>query len=70
MGRQAATVEGIEECCQGLGDPPGITWIHTSRSALRGEAHRAAVPVSFRKCLDELPVVWQFSLPALMSGVL
>jgi O-antigen/teichoic acid export membrane protein len=38
--------------------------------ALRREASVAGVPVSYRECLRERPLLWQFSLPAFLSGSL
>ena len=38
--------------------------------AVRAEARRAHVTIQYRQCTQELPVLWQFSLPALMSGAL
>jgi O-antigen/teichoic acid export membrane protein len=37
---------------------------------LRGEAGRAGVPVVYTGSLREWPVLWRFSLPALVSGAL
>lgn len=41
-----------------------------NRSALRAAARDAGVPMSFDRCLEDLSVVWHFSLPALLTGVL
>lgn len=38
--------------------------------ALRKEARRYSVPFTFRNCSRELSVLWMFSLPAALSGVL
>jgi O-antigen/teichoic acid export membrane protein len=38
--------------------------------ALRKEAHRYNVPFSFRECGQEFPVLWRFSLPAVLSGAI
>lgn len=37
--------------------------------ALRREATRHNIPFTFRKCFKEWPVLWHFSLPAALSGV-
>ncbi len=37
--------------------------------AVRREAARHKVPISFRNCTDELPIAWNFSVPALLSGL-
>jgi O-antigen/teichoic acid export membrane protein len=36
--------------------------------ALRKEARRYRVPFTFRNCSQELPVLWKFSLPAVLAG--
>ena len=36
--------------------------------ALRKEALRHNVPFTFRRCSQELPVLWRFSLPAVLAG--
>lgn len=38
--------------------------------ALRKEARRYSVPFTLRNCSLELPVLWRFSLPAALSGIL
>ena len=38
--------------------------------AVRAEARRAGVQIQYRACTQELGLLWQFSLPALISGVL
>jgi O-antigen/teichoic acid export membrane protein len=38
--------------------------------ALRKEIHRYKIPFSFRKCEQELSVLWRFSLPAVLAGSL
>ena len=40
-----------------------------NRIALRREAARHNVPLTFSQCLMEWPVLWRFSLPAALSGV-
>jgi len=37
--------------------------------AVRKEARRFNVPLSFSGCLQELPLLWRFSLPAVISGM-
>lgn len=37
--------------------------------ALRREATRHNIPFTYRKCFEEWPVLWHFSLPAALSGV-
>lgn len=36
--------------------------------ALRKEARRYKVPFTFRECSRELPMLWRFSLPAVLAG--
>ena len=38
--------------------------------AVRREARRFNVPLSFSGCLQELPLLWRFSLPAVLGGVM
>ena len=38
--------------------------------ALRKEARRCRIPITFRDCGRELPILWSFSLPAALSGVM
>jgi O-antigen/teichoic acid export membrane protein len=45
----------------------GINWL-LNHIALRKEARRYGVPLSLTDCTSELPVLWRFSLPALLAG--
>ncbi|MCP2500239.1 MAG: oligosaccharide flippase family protein [Deltaproteobacteria bacterium] len=47
----------------------GVNWLF-NHLALRKEAHRYGVSLTFRKCSTELPVLWRFSLPAVLSGAM
>ena len=38
--------------------------------AVRKEARRFNVPLSFSGCLQELPLLWRFSLPAVLGGMM
>jgi O-antigen/teichoic acid export membrane protein len=38
--------------------------------AVRHEAHRFKVPITFSGCLLELPLLWKFSLPAVLGGMM
>ncbi|HEX4265931.1 MAG TPA: oligosaccharide flippase family protein [Verrucomicrobiae bacterium] len=38
--------------------------------ALRKEAARAGVPLSYRHCTQEWPVLWSFSVPAVLGGAI
>ena len=44
-----------------------INWL-LNHVALRREASRAAVPFTLRDCTQELPVLWSFSLPAVLAS--
>ncbi|MCK4461120.1 MAG: oligosaccharide flippase family protein [candidate division Zixibacteria bacterium] len=47
----------------------GFNWL-LNHLALRKEARRHRVPFTFKQCSRELSVLWKFSLPALLGGVL
>lgn len=38
--------------------------------ALRKEAKRHQISLNFKNCCSELPILWQFSLPAAISGIM
>lgn len=38
--------------------------------ALRKEAHIFNIRINFRYCLSEFPLLWQFSIPAMLSGTI
>jgi O-antigen/teichoic acid export membrane protein len=38
--------------------------------ALRNEANRYGIPISFSSCMGELPVVWRYSAPAVLASAL
>ncbi len=44
-----------------------VNWV-ICHLAVRKEARRFNVPLSFSGCLQELPLLWKFSLPAVLSG--
>jgi O-antigen/teichoic acid export membrane protein len=44
-----------------------INWL-LNHLALRQEAARYRVPLEFKNCRQELPVLWRFSLPAALAG--
>jgi O-antigen/teichoic acid export membrane protein len=46
-----------------------IDWL-LRHLALRREARRAGVPIVYGECIQELAVLWRFSVPAVMSGAL
>lgn len=47
----------------------GVNWL-LNHLALRKEALRYKVPLSFRNCSRECSVLWKFSLPAVLAGSL
>ncbi|MGO8787573.1 MAG: oligosaccharide flippase family protein [Terriglobia bacterium] len=38
--------------------------------ALRREANRCGIPISFSSCMSEIPVVWRFSAPAVLGSAM
>lgn len=46
-----------------------ILWV-LSHLALRKAASRNGVPFSYKRCFQEWPVLWQYSLPAVLSGIM
>ena len=47
----------------------GFNWLF-NHLALRKEARRYSVPFTFKQCNREMPVLWKFSLPAVLGGAL
>ncbi|UHD16238.1 oligosaccharide flippase family protein [Thiocapsa bogorovii] len=47
----------------------GFNWLF-NHIALRQEAHRSNVPLKFQNCRQEVPILWAFSLPATLSGII
>lgn len=46
-----------------------FNWV-LNHLALRKEARRYDVPITFRNCRRELPILWKFSLPAVLAGAM
>ncbi len=46
-----------------------VNWI-LCHLAVRNEACRFHVPLTFTGCLQELPLLWKFSVPAVLSGIM
>lgn len=46
-----------------------INWL-LNNIALRKEAARHNIPLTISKCLEEWPVLWRFSVPAALSGIM
>src|SRR5262245_42123812 len=62
-----------------LGGSPGAVWglaasqgvnCVLNHSALRAAGRRAGVPIGWKTCGTEWPVLWRFSLPAMLCSVL
>lgn len=60
---------GLEGSVWALAATRAIQWILNHR-ALRREADRAGVPLVFRGIGSELPILWRYSLPSMLSGVM
>ncbi len=46
-----------------------INWL-ICHVAVRREARRHGVPLTFAGCWEEMPLLWRFSLPAVLSGLM
>lgn len=57
---------GLTGAVWGLAINLGINWL-LNHLALRKEASRYKVPLTFRNCTSELPILWRFSLPAVLN---
>lgn len=64
-----AWVGGLTGTVAALAINLGIHWL-LNHLALRKEAGRYEVPLRVRGCAGELPILWSFSLPAVLSGIL
>lgn len=60
---------GLDGTVLALGVHQGVNWL-VSHLALRREAAKYRVPLGFRGAAKQWPVLWRFSLPAVLSGVL
>ena len=60
---------GLHGAVWGLTLNMGVLWI-LNHMALRRESLRTGVPFAITDCMRELPVLWRFSLPAALSGVM
>lgn len=45
----------------------GVNWL-LNHLALRKEAKRYGVPLGYGQCVSEWPILWKFSLPAVLAG--
>ena len=64
-----AWARGLQGAVWALAINLGINWVF-NHLALRKEAARFSVPLVFRGCGRELPVLWRFSLPAALAASL
>ncbi|MCL4207862.1 MAG: oligosaccharide flippase family protein [Pirellulaceae bacterium] len=62
-----AYVGGLTGAVWALAINLAINWL-LNHLALRQEAARCRVPLRFKNCRQELPVLWRFSLPAVLAG--
>jgi len=60
---------GLRGAVWALAANMGINWL-LNHLALRQEAARHKVPFSCKGCVKEWPILWRFSLPATMSGIM
>lgn len=60
---------GLEGAVWGLGLSMAINWLVNS-VALRREASQAGIPLSYDLCWTERDVLWRFSFPVILTGVL
>ncbi len=61
---------GLKGAVWALGLNMGINWL-LNHIALRKEAKRFNVPfTNFRDCFREWPILWKFSLPATLGGIM
>jgi len=62
-----AYVGGLTGAVWALAINLGFNWFF-NHLAMRKEARRYSIPFTFRRCSDELTVLWRFSLPAVLAG--
>jgi O-antigen/teichoic acid export membrane protein len=60
---------GLDGAIWGLALSTGFLWL-LSHLALRSEAARWRIAFGLRGCMQEWPILWKFSLPAALCGVL
>ena len=64
-----AYLAGLQGAVWGLVASMGVNWI-LNHVSLRAEARKAGVPFAFQGCGQEWNVLWDFSLPAVLSGAM
>jgi len=60
---------GLSGCVLAIGANIGVNWI-LNHIALRVETKRYSIQLSFKNCFKEWPVLWKFSLPSALSGIM
>lgn len=60
---------GMEGAIWGLTINTGVNWL-LNHFALKRECKRFNMPLRFKGCFQEAPVIWKFSLPAVLSGLM
>jgi O-antigen/teichoic acid export membrane protein len=60
---------GVAGAVGGLAGSMALNWLF-NHLALRREAARCSVPIKFRGCWSERLVLWHFSLPAVLAGLM
>jgi O-antigen/teichoic acid export membrane protein len=64
-----AYLAGLTGAVWGLTASTGVNWL-LNHLALRAEANKANVPLTYYGCMKEWKVIWSFSFPALLSGAM
>jgi O-antigen/teichoic acid export membrane protein len=60
---------GLRGTVWALAANTGINWF-LNHLALRRETRRFSIPFTLKHCFKEWPVLWTFSLPAILSGIM
>jgi O-antigen/teichoic acid export membrane protein len=60
---------GLEGAVWALGINTGINWL-LNHFALRKQIKHYEIPYTFKHCTREWPILWRFSLPAALSGIM
>lgn len=64
-----AWLGGLHGSVWALGASMAVNWF-LNHLALRKESSKHSIPFSFADCTREWPILWKFSLPAVLSGVM
>lgn len=60
---------GLQGAIVGLTLSVAVHWV-LNHAALRRQAHQAGVPFMFMDAWREWPILWKFSLPAVLAGIM